>query len=254
MGKDTQLAIYQYQQAFGLPIDGKPSTQLLQSIRSQAVQPTPAQSRALTKDDVIEIQQHLTQMGFAPGDNDGVVDSRLESAIYAYQREFDLTPADGQPSVMLLSSLRSNNSAASSPAPSNLPPIRVPMASNLRRAEKTLYYECEKDLNDARQREGLPEIRLISRSEAQADEEERQQKMISEVTRNMLTQGGTAGLGVPEGKSYLEAMADQSNKLVAQQIARGNARVQDMANLQQQRAQVQAAQLEIQRCAAEKAN
>jgi len=76
--------------------------------------------------------------------------------------------------------------------------------------------------------------------------------MIADATRHMVTQGGTAGLGVPEGKSYLDAMADQSNVLLAQQITMGNSRVQEIPNLQRGQEKITAAQVELNTCVAKK--
>ena len=68
----------------------------------------------------------------------------------------------------------------------------------------------------------------------------------------MMTQGGTAGMGVPAGKSYLDAMADQSNMLLARQIARGNSHMNDMANIQKGQEEISSAMTELITCVQKK--
>ena len=168
IGRKTRLAIYEYQRSAGMEIDGQPSAKLLLSLRSHnlsSIGPN-SNSRSLNTEEIIEIQQILTDLGFAPGSVDGDVNARTESAIYAYQREFGL-PADGKPSMSLLTSLRSQiSSNKNSTRRVDLPPIKVLLASNLRRSEITLYYECEREMNAERRNEGLPDIKLITQKEA----------------------------------------------------------------------------------------
>lgn len=59
----------------------------------------------LTQADRKELQQRLTRAGFDAGDADGVLGSKTESAISAYQAAKGL-PVTGQPSAALLQSLR----------------------------------------------------------------------------------------------------------------------------------------------------
>lgn len=64
-----------------------------------------ADNRRLTREQAIELQQHLIQLGFNVGDTDGVIGSRTRAAIRAYQVSAQL-PADGYPSLPLLERLQ----------------------------------------------------------------------------------------------------------------------------------------------------
>lgn len=64
-----------------------------------------ADNRRLSREQAMEIQQRLTQLGFNPGEADGVLGSRTRSAIRAYQVASKL-PADGYPSISLLEQLQ----------------------------------------------------------------------------------------------------------------------------------------------------
>lgn len=201
----------------------------------------------LTTEEVIEIQQHLTDMGFAPDLISGNVDARTESAIYAYQKEFEL-PADGKPSMKVLLSLRSKNTSNShSSSTARLPPIEVPMASNLRRWERTLYYECEKELNAERKSEGLPEIKLITQKEAQKKAQEAQKQFIASKVNNMLVMAGNNK--VPRGKSYLDAMVDQQDALLAKKVATGHKEFGSLvANIKKEQEENMGAMIELKTC------
>jgi membrane-bound lytic murein transglycosylase B len=64
-----------------------------------------ADNRRLTREQAIELQQRLTQLGFKVGETDGVIGSRTRAAIRAYQVSAQL-PADGYPSLPLLEKLQ----------------------------------------------------------------------------------------------------------------------------------------------------
>ena len=250
MGKRTRLAIYEYQRGAGLRVDGVASPELLASLREHHTgHVTPAQNTtALNSMEIREIQRRLNELGYASIPSDGRINEETESAIYAYQRESGLT-ADGRPSKSLLISLRSlardgatNNSAASQRV------IKVPMSSSLRRSDKTLYYECERQVNVSRKSEGLPSVRLVSQQELQRDAQEENRRMILDEYKHHATSGGTAGAGVPAGKTYLEAMQNQSDMLIARQMARGQERLNMFSDAQIKAEERASATAEIKIC------
>jgi len=64
-----------------------------------------ADNRRLTREQAMEIQQRLAQLGFNAGEPDGVLGSKTRAAIRAYQAANNL-PADGYPSLPLLEQLQ----------------------------------------------------------------------------------------------------------------------------------------------------
>jgi peptidoglycan hydrolase-like protein with peptidoglycan-binding domain len=163
-------------------------------------------------------------MGYDPGRADGTVDKRTESAIYAYQREFGL-PADGRPSLKVLMSLRAN---AVSPEQSNqgpqLEPIKVTLAPDMMRSEKTLFYECERELNVQRRQEGIAEIKLITAKEAAEAAQAANAELVAKVGQDMI--GGMyqptevrIANKLAELGSVNAAIANMQNNVVAQQSA-----------------------------------
>ena len=254
MGKRTRQAIYEYQRAAGLRVDGVASTELLASLREhRAAYGVPERNTAaLSSNEVREIQRRLNELGYTSGPVDGRVSPGTESAIYAYQRESGLT-ADGRPTRELLMSLRSQARADTGTASAaNQRVIKVPLSSSLRRSVKTLYYECERQVNAERSSEGLPAIQLVSPLELQQDDQEESRRMIGDVYQYHATSGGTAGAGVPAGKSYLEAMQDQSDMLAARQMARANERLNRYSGAQIKHEERSSAMLEIEECVASK--
>jgi len=71
-------------------------------------------NRRLTRDQLMEIQSRLGQLGFEPGNIDGIPGSKTRIAIRAYQKAAGL-PADGHASASLLEFMQ-KESAASAPA------------------------------------------------------------------------------------------------------------------------------------------
>jgi lytic murein transglycosylase len=67
--------------------------------------PWPRDLAALSRSETMELQQALTQRGFASGQPDGVAGPATRAAVRAYQRSAGL-PADGFPSADLLQRLR----------------------------------------------------------------------------------------------------------------------------------------------------
>ncbi|MDR0781255.1 MAG: lytic murein transglycosylase [Pseudomonadales bacterium] len=65
----------------------------------------PVNEQALTRDDVIELQTRLNQLGFDTGTPDGVLGSRTRTAVREYQLRHALA-ADGYASAAFLASLR----------------------------------------------------------------------------------------------------------------------------------------------------
>jgi membrane-bound lytic murein transglycosylase B len=73
-----------------------------------------ADNRRLTRDQLMEIQSRLGQLGFEPGNIDGIPGSKTRIAIRAYQKAAGL-PADGHASASLLEFMQKEN-AATTPA------------------------------------------------------------------------------------------------------------------------------------------
>ncbi|MEM7222360.1 MAG: lytic murein transglycosylase [Pseudomonadota bacterium] len=73
--------------------------------RPALVAQKPADERPLSRAEVEEIQNHLTQLGYDTGTPDGVVGARTRAAIRSYQRAAALPP-DGYPTPELLDGLR----------------------------------------------------------------------------------------------------------------------------------------------------
>jgi membrane-bound lytic murein transglycosylase B len=65
----------------------------------------PAEELALSRYDVAEMQSRLSNLGFEPGDADGVVGEKTRRAIRMFQKSVAL-PADGYPDPLLLQRLR----------------------------------------------------------------------------------------------------------------------------------------------------
>ena len=65
--------------------------------------------RELTRDDIREVQRHLTELGYDPGPADGLMGARTESAIQAFQEAGDLE-VDGAATPSLLNALRAATS------------------------------------------------------------------------------------------------------------------------------------------------
>ena len=70
--------------------------------------PRPLEEVPLTRYDVTEMQVRLMNMGFEPGDPDGVVGERTRRAIRMFQKSVEL-PADGYPDPDLLQRLRTGS-------------------------------------------------------------------------------------------------------------------------------------------------
>ncbi len=69
------------------------------------ITPRPVEEVALSRWDVVELQSRLTNMGFQPGEPDGVVGEQTRRAIRQFQKSVAL-PADGYPDPDLLQRLR----------------------------------------------------------------------------------------------------------------------------------------------------
>ncbi len=65
----------------------------------------PAEERALSRDEVREMQESLNRLGHDAGGADGILGARTRAAVRAFQEANDL-PADGHPSYELLTTLR----------------------------------------------------------------------------------------------------------------------------------------------------
>ena len=64
----------------------------------------------------------------------------------------------------------------------------------------------------------------------------------------MMTMGGASGLGVPKGRSYLDAMAEQQDMLLSNQLARANKRLSEHSNIQKEHEEQASTMLELKTC------
>jgi len=192
-------------------------------------------NHSLSREENREIQQRLADLGYAPGPADGLPGKNTRSAIYAFQRDNGMS-ADGQPSMQVLSSLRSKTGNRSAHYASRPEPVNVVLGENLRARERQIYYECAEQLNAERRREGIPEIQL-----------KRQGEMLGGVTNKDMT---TAALGVMEqyGMSMLSSPEARMASHLGRAASAQNARAQSIQKSQRQ----QAAVLELQGCVARK--
>ena len=60
------------------------------------------------------------------------------------------------------------------------------MASNLRRQQKTLWYECERELNEERAREGIADIKLVTPEDVKQSARAEQTMMVAQVGQDMI--------------------------------------------------------------------
>ena len=73
--------------------------------RSPLLAARPAQEKPLSRAQVEEMQSLLVDLGFDPGEPDGVVGSKTRDALRAFQRQAKMAP-DGYPTPELLAGLR----------------------------------------------------------------------------------------------------------------------------------------------------
>lgn len=73
--------------------------------RAPLVATKPADDKALTKQEISEIQRHLTRLGYPVGGLDGVAGSKTRQALRKFQIDRNL-PADGFPSLHLLNKIK----------------------------------------------------------------------------------------------------------------------------------------------------
>ncbi len=70
------------------------------------IQPWPTDEKPLTTEQVSEVQQRLTAMGFDTGGTDGRIGDNTRRALQAWQKQVGYSPADGWPSDKVLARLR----------------------------------------------------------------------------------------------------------------------------------------------------
>ena len=96
--------------AHGLTVDRRlltePGIEAYVKETSRAAAPAVSADRATGRQLVREIQQRLTDLGYAPGPVDGMFGGRTKAAIQAFQRAKGLEP-DGQATPQLLEALKS---------------------------------------------------------------------------------------------------------------------------------------------------
>jgi peptidoglycan hydrolase-like protein with peptidoglycan-binding domain len=89
---------------------------------SEELQPATGPTEKLSREEIREIQEMLTELGYDPGIADGLMGSRTRSAIRSYQAEVGM-PVDGEASKVLLQHLKEAYESARAKKPT--PGIRV---------------------------------------------------------------------------------------------------------------------------------
>jgi peptidoglycan hydrolase-like protein with peptidoglycan-binding domain len=102
--KQTVAAIRGYEADASLPVSGKASVALLDSLEY-------SNARNVSERDIREIERRLNRRGYAVGTVDGVVDTRTTAAIKSYQADAGLA-VTGRPSLLLLDHLRTSSTVS----------------------------------------------------------------------------------------------------------------------------------------------
>jgi hypothetical protein len=89
--------------------------------------PQPQSSTALSRADVVELQQHLIDLGYLRGSADGIAGPMTRRALEAFQRDRGM-PADGQPTLQALRATRAARLSEASP-PQPHAPRTAPIAT-----------------------------------------------------------------------------------------------------------------------------
>jgi peptidoglycan hydrolase-like protein with peptidoglycan-binding domain len=105
----TAAAIRSYQADANLPTDGVPSSTLLANLKIGTDAADPGASTGLSRAQIAELQGELSDRGYDPGPQDGIVGPKVRTAIRTYQTDAGL-PATGEATTRLLAHIQ--NAAA----------------------------------------------------------------------------------------------------------------------------------------------
>lgn len=121
-GSNTQAALFDLQQAYGLPQTGsydRATQQVLEGNRLTLPSTTTRTFRTLQPGDrgveVFDLQTRLRDLGFDPGPIDSIYGSQTQEAVRQYQLTFNIRPADGIASSETIASLRRDEGFAEQP-------------------------------------------------------------------------------------------------------------------------------------------
>jgi peptidoglycan hydrolase-like protein with peptidoglycan-binding domain len=111
----TATAIRSYQTDANLPADGAPSSMLLANLKIGTDAPA---SAALSRAQIAQLQSELSDHGYDPGPQDGIVGPKVRTAIRTYQTDAGL-PATGEATTSLLAHIQSAAADANTGEPGN---------------------------------------------------------------------------------------------------------------------------------------
>jgi len=111
----TEAAIRSYQTDASLPADGVASAPLLASLR---VGTDASASAGLSRAQIAQLQGELSQRGYDPGPQDGIVGPKVRTAIRTYQTDAGL-PATGEATASLLAHIQNATVDATTGGPNN---------------------------------------------------------------------------------------------------------------------------------------
>ncbi|HVR67738.1 MAG TPA: peptidoglycan-binding domain-containing protein [Verrucomicrobiae bacterium] len=103
LDSSTTAAIRAFQGDAGMPVNGIANAALLDQLRVGST----ATSRALTRAEVVRLQQALAERGYDTGPADGVIGPKVRGAIRTYQADASM-PVTGEATRTLLTSLESD--------------------------------------------------------------------------------------------------------------------------------------------------
>jgi peptidoglycan hydrolase-like protein with peptidoglycan-binding domain len=111
----TATAIRSYQTDANLAADGVPSSALLADLK---IGTDATVSAGLSRAQIAQLQAELSDRGYDPGPQDGIVGPKVRTAIRTYQTDAGL-PATGEATTNLLAHIQSAPASANADAPDN---------------------------------------------------------------------------------------------------------------------------------------
>jgi peptidoglycan hydrolase-like protein with peptidoglycan-binding domain len=112
----TAAAIRSYQADARLPADGVPNSTLLANLK---IGTDATASTGLTRAQIAELQAELSDRGYDPGPQDGIVGPKVRTAIRTYQSDAGL-PATGEATTSLLAHIQNAAADANAGEPDNI--------------------------------------------------------------------------------------------------------------------------------------
>jgi peptidoglycan hydrolase-like protein with peptidoglycan-binding domain len=111
----TATAIRSYQTDANLPADGVPSSTLLANLK---IGTDATASTGLSRAQIAQLQAELSNRGYDPGPQDGIVGPKVRTAIRTYQADAGL-PATGEATTSLLAHIQNAAADANAGEPGN---------------------------------------------------------------------------------------------------------------------------------------